>query len=414
MSEQSKEMLVDLSVTAPKATLLSAACTLAFTNPEQFLNELEWSISSDLSVLDSYDGHNGFAATFHDKAWYESWLKASGKNTKIRILIGQIANTPVIVLPLFLHRSWGVTKASFIAGDVSDYNQPIFHKAFAERISSEFFQAIWCKIGPMIEGADTLSLRKLLDDPGPGCGRAIWHPSRIESEASHHTDIYGNWEENQERFFGKSTQKSLSRKEKKISAAGEISYLDIRGKTARLNAVETLCRWKSHQLQKLGLSNPFISGEFQQFLTEMVRTGDPNIYRIYGMYSGSVPLALTLMICNGDHWFLYQTAYTDEEAGKNSPGMSLLREIMKRAHAEGCKAFDFGLGNEGYKKKYCDRHLTLYRSEIALSWKGWISKAYFDAVQATRTLVKSNKLVEGWALSFLQMLESLRRPNSRT
>ena len=393
--------------------MLAATCALASTNPEQFLDELDWSVAETLDAIDCPALQDGFATSFHDKAWYESWLSTMGKNARLCILVGQFANTPLIVFPLCLQKSWNHTKASFIAGDVSDYNHPLVHKMLAGHASSEFYQAMWCKIGSLIPDADILSLRKLLHDPGPGCGKAIWYPSRIEAESSHHTNLGGEWSENQGRFFGKSSRKSLQRKEKKLSQAGDISYRNIQGKAARTNAIKTLSVWKSLQLRNLGLVNPFISGDFQRFLGQIVQSGNADTYRIYGMYAGDTPLALTLMICHGDRWFLYQTAYTSEEAGKYSPGLSLLREILRRAHDEGCKVFDFGLGNEGYKKKYCDKNLELYRSEMALTKTGWIAKAYFDGALATRRLVKSNKKIEAGALSMLQLLANLRRPKQQ-
>lgn len=414
MQEQSKKRVIQTASVDLETEMLMAASALASSNPEQFLEELEWSIAENFDVMDPSTMHHGTARPFHDRDWYESWLSTTGRNTKMRIVVGRIANMEMIVLPLCLQKAGPFTKALFIAGDASDYNQPIFHKALAEFVSPAFFEAMWCKISPMIEEADTLSLRKLLQDPGHGCGRAIWQPRRIELEASHHTILSGSWDESQGRFFGKSSRRSLSRKEKKISAFGDISYENIREADARIRAIETLCRWKSLQLSNLGLANPFAGGDFQQFLTRIVGTGDPDVYRIYCMSAGDKPLSITLMICHNERWFLYQTAYTDEEAGKYSPGLSLLREILKCAHDEGCKIFDFGLGNEGYKKKYCDQELTLYRSEIALSAKGWLAKAYFDAEQGTRALVKSNARVKSWTLSLLQLVAGLKQPKNQS
>ncbi len=410
MSERPEKFLKDPNSADLTSGMLAATCALASTNPEQFLEELDWSVAETLDAIDCPDLQNGFATSFHDKSWYKSWLLTLGKNAKLRILVGQFANTPLIIFPLCLQKSWRHTKASFIASDVSDYNHPLMHQVLARHASPEFYQAMWCKIGSLIPEADILSLRKLLHDPGPGCGRAIWYPSRLEAEASHHTNLSGGWAENQGRFFGKSSRKSLLRKEKKLSQAGDITFRNIVGKAARTNAIKTLSVWKSLQLRNLGLVNPFISGDFQRFLSQIVQSGDADTYRIYGMYAGETPLALTLMICHGDRWFLYQTAYTNQEAGKYSPGLSLLREILRRAYDEGCRVFDFGLGNEGYKKKYCDKNLTLYRSEMALTAKGWLAKAYFDGALATRRLAKSNKKIEAGALSMLQLLANFRHP----
>ena len=399
----------DKESTDCSGNVLAARVRKAESQPEQFLEELEWSVRDDLSVVDQIERPSSMAAPFQSQQWLRAWLQTFGIGAQLRIVTGCIGSQPVLVLPLCIEKRGPFKRLCYVAQDVSDYNHPVMHHLLEEHASPEFLAALYRKAGELTGEADILYLRKLLKQPARNPGRLVIQSSRPEADATHWTQLSGErWDIARDRFFGRSTRRTLARKERKIAAGRPISFEVIRDKSERLEAMLLLASWKDKQLSELGMANPFLDQAFGAFLTETVRDSSPEEFRIYRFSAGDEAVALTFMICNGSNWFLYQTAYTDREAQRYSPGMILLREILREAHDEGAQIFDFGLGDEGYKQKYCDHHANLHRYQQALTRFGVLGMACSDAKFQLRSQFKSQGWLRSAALKFLRAVSVMR------
>jgi len=384
---------------------LASLCALAGTQPEAFIDSLSWEVADDLGPIAGMDIADGTARPFQSPIWMQSWLDTFGARSKARprILCGRLGGTLVIAIPLCLERRGPATRARFIAQDVSDYNHPLLHPALAPHADGPFMEALWKCAAAMLTEADYFSLRKLLVAPpfARGGGSA-------EAEKSHWLAISGDWAQNEDRFFGATTRHSMSRKAKKLAAIGPLSSQEIAGAQQRGEAMAKLVAWKAGQLHELGAANPFRNEAFVAFLMSLSQ-GNPQVHRLFGFFAGKELLAVTYVICEGKRWFLYQTAYTDAEARRFSPGLFLLRHIMQATHDAGAMTFDFGLGNEGYKERFCDQHRMLYRAEIPVSTLGRAAVLATAGWAGLRELSKSHPAVRRTALFALQALAAVQQ-----
>lgn len=375
-------------------------------SPDAFLASLDWSIETDFAMITDIQTADGPAGPFQSAAWLQAALGAAkdDQELSVHIVCARHNGAPLLIVPLCGHQgAFGLT-LSFIGQRLSDYNDPIFDQHLAGRVDADFMEALWQRVGQLIPQADLISLHKLLHAPQlPKIGSVrLWSQ---EPEQGHWLKIKGSWEESQDGLFGKSSRRSLARKAKKLSEMGELDCVVLSDPQERLAAVERLARWKSVQLEGLGSANPFRGDEFSNFLKSAVSLGSPENFRLCQLSAGETPLALTLMLCDDHRWFLYQTAFTDREEGRFSPGLLLLRDILKRAHDAGVAVFDFGLGNEGYKRKYCDQEQFLYRQLIALSAKGRAAMVVEYLKFRLRTLASSNAVMRKWVLAMLRVAD---------
>ena len=96
----------------------------------------------------------------------------------------------------------------------------------------------------------------------------------------------------------------------------------------------------------------------------------------------------------------------DSELSKFGPGAAHLHELLRHAIARGCGTFDFSVGDERYKREWCDSELTLYDHVSTATLRGvltttpllaargvmrWIKQtpAVWRAVRKARTLAAS-------------------------
>ena len=168
------------------------------------------------------------------------------------------------------------------------------------------------------------------------------------------------------------------------------------------------------QLDGLGLANRFGRDEFRRFLRNIAAAGAPDQVRVYSLTAGGVPLAVTLMICEKKRWLLYQTAYTNDALGHLSPGLILLRHIMHQANDAGAEIFDFGLGDEPYKNKFCEVHITLSWAERPNTLKGWIAGLAAPFIAWLRHRAKHDSFARRLATTMLNLPKRFQTASNPT
>ena len=373
-------------------------------NAKMLIAQMSWTVSKDPSAL-LFQGHsNDPANIFRTQAWLDSWIKLAEKHLdkKIKILLGSLNGKTVVAIPLAIRRRRFTSSAKFIAQDVCDYNGLVIHEDLVQNSSAHLINRLIEEIGVLLPSIDYVDLRKVLfKNFSPVNNRIEWQE---DLEKSHLVKLSGNWENDLNQFVGGTSRKSLKRKLKKLEKMGQVTFAEITELKEKEKAVKKLCDWKSGQLQELGTANIFEYGIFRDFLVTSVTNDDGKLVRLFGMFVDGEPIALIHMLCTNDRWFLYQTAYTPEEAGKNSPGQMLMLEVLERACNENIPLFDFGWGNEPYKQRYSSESLTVYNAFLPLSAKGQLICMAKKAITALKNFAKSNRYIRSIATLSLRLI----------
>ncbi|MEP3277937.1 MAG: GNAT family N-acetyltransferase [Stappiaceae bacterium] len=397
------------SASAENIPALISSFTLARTEPENFLKQVTWHVSDAIDDMFIEQAAESPASCFHARIWIESWAKsiAADRHVSVKVVVGSISDVPVIAIPMCSISTGLLTSVQFTGQDVCDYNTPIVHRELSFFSSRQLMEYICLEAPHLFSDADCFDLRKCLfeDDMLPEKG-ALWQE---EPDNAHLCHLSGNWEEDLPHFVGKSSRKSLKRKLKKLQSMGDVTFREASTEAHRKLAIEKLIDWKTEQLKDLGAASIFQSRPFCDLLRTAVMEDRSDQVRVFGMYIDEKPVALTLMLCRESRWFLYQTAYTSEEAGKYSPGYLLLLHIMEEASNQNIPIFDFGWGNEAYKARFATFSLCLYRAFVPLSLKGRIARYVLNTVLVAKELAKSNRYTRFAATFMLRTTALLKR-----
>jgi CelD/BcsL family acetyltransferase involved in cellulose biosynthesis len=102
-----------------------------------------------------------------------------------------------------------------------------------------------------------------------------------------------------------------------------------------------------------------------------------------------VNLGLTYRDC----YYHILASYDDGEVSRFGPGAAHLRELLQHAINHGCTRFDFTIGDEPYKREWCDAEQKLYDHVSAVTLRGlpptFASSAWR---RVKRTIKKTNFL----------------------
>lgn len=85
--------------------------------------------------------------------------------------------------------------------------------------------------------------------------------------------------------------------------------------------------------------------------------------------------------------------FAEGDALSTSPGEFMIYEVMEAACEGPTHTFNLGVGDETYKREWCDTEVTLYDSAIPLTTKGHILAAASATSGAAKRFVKQNRLV---------------------
>ena len=71
-----------------------------------------------------------------------------------------------------------------------------------------------------------------------------------------------------------------------------------------------------------------------------------------------------------DSYYHVLASYDDGELARFGPGAAHLRELLKFAIERGLKRFDFTIGDEPYKRDWCDAEQLLYDYSASATLRG--------------------------------------------
>ncbi|MBV9526881.1 GNAT family N-acetyltransferase, partial [Sphingomonas sp.] len=95
-------------------------------------------------------------------------------------------------------------------------------------------------------------------------------------------------------------------------------------------------------------------------------------------------LGLTFRGC----YYLILSSYDDGELSRLGPGRAHLHAVIRHAIDCGLKRFDFTIGDEPYKRDWCDTEVRVFDHLAAETWRGAAVIGTTLAFRRTKRLIK--------------------------
>jgi CelD/BcsL family acetyltransferase involved in cellulose biosynthesis len=150
----------------------------------------------------------------------------------------------------------------------------------------------------------------------------------------------------------------------------------------------------------MGIKDVFASSEIRSFFTALFREAlkeeSPSFF-LWGLEVGGRLRALTGMSTAGDRLICEFGGISEDELTGASPGDFLFFENIREACEGGFRVFDFSVGDEYYKRLWCDIETTQFDVLVPLTLRGRIALAAWTATGHAKRLVKNNRLAWHWA-----------------
>jgi CelD/BcsL family acetyltransferase involved in cellulose biosynthesis len=327
--------------------------------------------------------------------WAEAWTDCV--NPEVFVAVLKHGDEAVLLLPLEIVRDKGVVIGRFVGGSHANANFPLLKAAAASKITSGTIQSLFAAIKQARPHIDALVLTRQVRE---FCGAV--NPL-LSAGSSESPNLSLSFELGPD-FEVLAKQRGWSRKQKKMR--NQARRLEDRGgwvcvksdsAEAARSLIDTFFVLKAARFKQFGLRNTFemenVKAFFRRLFMEAATLSDPQ-FQMDGLSVNGELLAVSGSVFKHGAVVVEFGAVDGTETAL-SPGDFLYYQMIKRGCAEGYDHFSFGVGDEPYKRTWCNIETHHSDSTHAFTLKGKAYVAAFRCAAIAKRAVKRNKLLFG-------------------
>lgn len=350
---------------------------------------------NNLSLHQSYD-------------WCRAWAETHA--CKLLIVEGFSGGRTHLILPLEIVRHGPVRTARFLATSFSNINTGLYTEEFRflaapPRLRLAFEQAR----SQFARYFDLFMLEKVPLDWRGETNSFADLPSVLNQNAAFQLELFPDFERTLAQVNAKRRRKKFRNSERRLEALGGYEHVVARDAKEGLGLLETFFRQKAARFDAMGLPDVFRDEETRNFFRRLVSTParegnyplQLHAVRLKGEHAGHI-LAVAGLSRKGDHVICQFGSIDEGIASDASPGEFLFYLAIRKLCGEGANLFDFGIGDQPYKRSWCTtetpQHDLLWPTTVA----GSAVAALHRAKAGAKRIIKQNPQV----YSLLQRIRS--------
>lgn len=320
---------------------------------------------------------HGNAQTFD---WIDCWRKNVNPDSLVAGLIA--GDTPVMLLPLEAVNVNGTRVLRYPGGSHANCNFPW--------LDGSVDDASVCLLVSAIRAArpdiDVLSLTRQLpslsgqDNPLLQL-KSVENPNPVLAAS-----LVSGFDAVLERSNAKRKLKKHRQHGRRYEEAGGWRIYSPQFREESDQLLDTFFALKAHRFRQMGISDPFDDAHIQAFFKELygeaARKPKPR-YELQILEVAGKVRSLIGKTFSKDSPTVEFSAIADDELMTASPGEFLFYEDIKKSCEAGLSLYSFGIGDEPYKREWCDIESNVYDTILPLTLKG----NAFTALQSVRSKV---------------------------
>jgi CelD/BcsL family acetyltransferase involved in cellulose biosynthesis len=206
------------------------------------------------------------------------------------------------------------------------------------------------------------------------------------------TQLGDDWETFYAAKRSSATRRRDRTKRKRLAEFGEVKFVSPASAEEVAASFEVLMQQKTLQFARMGVANLFVRPGHPEFYRE-VATAKRDLVHVSRLDVGAVPAAVNYGLMFRGCYYHVLASYTDHELSKFGPGAAHLHDLMGYAINRSCKAFDFTIGDERYKRDWCDTEIKLFDHIAFMTVRGAMVAGPLLAARAVKRWIKQTPVV---------------------
>ncbi len=324
--------------------------------------------------------------------WYTEIGCRSSIDVQIVVAWGLDA-VPIMILPLGIEKSGFARKLTWLGNDVSDYNAPLLSPSFSRHVSSGQFAAIWPDIVSLLPPHDWVEMLRQPDLVNEQANPLLELPTQLNASGAHMTKLGEDFEAYYQAKRNSKARSHLRNRRKKLEALGETLFVHPRTKEEVTASIDKLVRLKTASLSAMGAPNFLKKPGHEAFYKSLAsnQIGEGLVYVSHLQVGGDYVAGVWGLVHKKRFYYLL-ASYDGPTYGRFKPGVQALVETMRWATDQGIEIFDFTVGDESYKDKWCEIHIDLHDHLAAQNVRGSLALLETKLFLALKRKIKQTPL----------------------
>ena len=299
-------------------------------------------------------------------------------------------NIVLAILPFEIKKYFSVNVLQWIGADYSDYCNPILSESYVTYFNKNYFLNVWRLILKemkkdidLIFFNNQLSLINNIKNPFVGNFDTSLFSKIYNIKLGEKFKDYKDGIKNKDKSHAYEIHRTLIKYEKLRKISKDIS-LNIKNSDNNLLDFKSIIDEKEKQLMEKNVNNKF-DDCFKKIFQNLIDSKKIKFYLISLKVEKNV-LSRCFGFLYANTFYYYIPTVLPNSFNNYKPGKILIIQLIEWCIKNKIKRFDFGLGNERYKKYFSNKEVSLHRYIRSCSLKG--SVAYFFLI----ILLKIKKL----------------------
>lgn len=334
---------------------------------------------------------------FQTFGFLSTWYRHIGVLAGVRpaIVIGRDASGRIMfLLPLGVTRSGGARRLTWLGSELCDYNGPLLAPDFSAEVSPGRFVQVWQDVTRRLQDAPRLRYDLVQFDKMPelvGAQRNPFLKLPVEQHPSgaYLTPMSGDWEAF---YLAKRTSSSRKRdraKRRKLVEHGEVALVTPADVGDIAATVDLLMTQKAASFAAMGVANMFAKPGYAAFYRDLATSeASRALVHVSRLDIADTKAALNLGLMFRDRYYHVLASYDPGEISRFGAGATHLQELMRYALEHDCGIFDFTIGDESYKREWCEGVVALYDHTAAARLGGLPQVAMLRAKRWLKRRIK--------------------------
>jgi CelD/BcsL family acetyltransferase involved in cellulose biosynthesis len=316
---------------------------------------------------------------FQTFEWLSAWQRHIGARTGVTpcIVVARDGQSrPVFVLPLAIQQAGLARELTWFGSDLCDYNAPLLAADSAVRLDAATFTSLWPRIVTQLQADprsrhDLIRLEKMPPMAGASRNPMLALPTSLNPSGSYVTPIGPNWEEFYKAKRSSATRRRDRSKRNHLSESGEVILVSAESADDALTTLAVLVEQKTASFARHGINNLFARPGYLEFYRDIA--GNPatrDFVHVSRLDVGKEIAATNLGLVFAGSYYHVLASYTSGPLAHWGPGAAHLNDLLAYAIQRGLAMFDFTIGDERYKRDWCDDVQMLHDHVAVTSWRG--------------------------------------------
>ncbi len=341
----------------------------------------------------------GFPAAVSSPSQSPAWISAWAGETDPDLVVAMLSaeGRPQMALALEIIRSGPFRVARFPGGRHANGNFPLF--TASANVPPAAIGAMVAAIAKTRPDIDLLSLERLAGTIDGVTNPLLALPHAPSPNLALAVDLDGGFEALLGRSSGKRKRKKHRSQTRKFEAAGGFRLITAATPEDCDRLLSEFFAMKRDRFAKMGVADvfaePSVKAFFRRLFVEALGAERPDFVLDALEVDGRLRAVTGSSRC-GKRLICEFGAIREDDLAGASPGDFLFFENIQRACNDGCSVYDFSVGDEPYKRLWCDIETRQFDVLVPLTAKGRLLALARRTTNRAKTWVKSNRTL--WAL----------------